>query len=111
MAALEDHIKQAVNAAQNATADQSADVQAAAVTGAASGAAQTALPDASQRTADWIYRAAIIALIVFAMMALAGMALAILDDKDNTSPDLFLAVFTSTGAGLIGLFVKSPIQK
>jgi hypothetical protein len=47
-------------------------------------------------------------LVSALLLSVAGVLIAVLDGKDVTSPDVLITMFTTTSAGLLGLFVKSP---
>lgn len=47
-------------------------------------------------------------LVSALLLSVAGVLVAVLDGKDVTSPDVLITMFTTTSAGLLGLFVKSP---
>lgn len=94
---------EAVDQALAATEGQPTQVQAAAVT-AAIGQVDTA-------SLSWSWKALIVGLLALLVLALAGVVWAVLDGSESTSPDVLVTVFASVLTGLIGLFVKSPVQK
>ena len=71
-------------------------------------AVRAAMYDPSQPTVDWLWRVLIIGLVGALGVALIGVAWAVLDGNEGTSPDVMVTVFTALLTGLIGLFAKSP---
>jgi hypothetical protein len=57
-----------------------------------------------------LWKILVSALSVVLVIALAGIIFTIADRNPDTSPDVIMTVFTSALTGLIGLFVKSPVQ-
>lgn len=93
---------EAVEEALQATAGQSPEVQAAAVA--------AAIPPPTGSEVNWLWKALVVGLIVILLGALAGVVFAVLDANDSTSPDVIVTLFTAVLTGLIGLFVRSPVQ-
>ena len=66
-------------------------------------------PDQRTRSVLWI-------LLVAGLLALLGVTLwgivdTITDNKNTTSPDKLITIFTAVLTGLIGLFAPSPIAR
>jgi hypothetical protein len=95
-------VRDAVAQALEATAGQPVEVQAAAVA--------AAMPAPPSNEVGWLWKALIAGLIAVLVLALGGVLVAVLDGKDSTSPDVIVTLFTAVLTGLIGLFVKSPVQ-
>lgn len=64
------------------------------------------LPDRSD--AGWLWRVLVLGLMVILAASLAGIIWTVGDGNDRTSPDVIVTIFSSTLAGLIGLFVRAP---
>jgi hypothetical protein len=95
-------VSENVEAALAATEGEPTEVQAAAVTGAASVPA----PDAV--SAGWLWRVLVLGLVGILGLSLLGIVWTVVDGNNGTSPDVIVTIFSSTLAGLIGLFVKAP---
>jgi hypothetical protein len=95
-------MSEAVNEALAATAGQPAEVQAAAV--------RAAIPPPRGGDVNWLWKVLVSGLVVVLIISLMGVMWAVLDAKDGTSPDTIVTLFTAVLTGLIGLFVKSPVQ-
>lgn len=95
-------MSEAVNEALAATAGQPSEVQAAAV--------RAAIPPPTGGNVNWLWKALVSGLILLLVLSLIGVMWAVLDSNDKTSPDTIVTLFTAVLTGLIGLFVKSPVQ-
>ncbi len=95
-------MREAVDAALEATKGQPAEVQAAAV--------RAAIAPPTGEAVNWLWKALVIGLVAVLLLSLAGVVWAVIDGKPATSPDVLVTLFTATLTGLIGLFVKSPVQ-
>jgi hypothetical protein len=75
--------------------------------------AQTVISSTAVTSKDvaFLWKALIIGLIAVLGISLAGTLYAALDGDDKTSPEVLITVFTTTFAGLVGLFVRSPAGK
>jgi hypothetical protein len=68
------------------------------------------LPKPSVVAVDYLWKLLIFGLLVILIIALTGVIVLIADGKDKTDPAIALTVFTTTLAGLLGLFAPSPNQ-
>ena len=64
-------------------------------------------PQPSGQVADLLWTVVVFALAIIAGLSLLGLVVLLAIGK---SPDLVLTAFTSSVTGLLGLFVKSPVQ-
>jgi hypothetical protein len=95
-------LQDAVSEALEATEGQPAEVQAAAVA--------AAIPPPSPEAAIGLWRTLVTGLVIVLVLSLIGIMWAVLDGNANTSPDVIVTIFTAALTGLIGLFVRSPMQ-
>lgn len=95
-------VRGAVNDALTATEGQSEEVKAAAVA--------AAIPAPPPNIAGRLWLLLVGGLIVVLVGALVGVLIAVLDGNKGTSPDVIVTLFTGVLTGLIGLFVRSPVQ-
>jgi hypothetical protein len=65
-------------------------------------------PAPGSQAHTFVWKVLIVGLVGLSALALAGLIVLALDD--NAKTDLALTAFTTTFAGLIGLFVKSPTE-
>lgn len=68
------------------------------------------LPKPSVVGVDYLWKLLIFGLLVILIIALTGVIVLIADGKDKTDPAIALTVFTTTLAGLLGLFAPAPSQ-
>lgn len=61
-----------------------------------------------QRTIGRLWLILVCGLVAALLLSGVGVLLAVLDGEELTSPDVLITMFTTTSAGLLGLFVKSP---
>lgn len=61
-----------------------------------------------QRAIGRLWLILVCGLVAALLLSGVGVLLAVLDGKETTSPDVLITMFTTTSAGLLGLFVKSP---
>ena len=61
-----------------------------------------------QKTIKNLWLILVVGLVAALLISVFGVLIAVLDGKDTTSPDVLITMFTTTSAGLLGLFVKSP---
>jgi hypothetical protein len=97
-------VQEAVSDALAGVADQSDEVKAA-VGAAAANAAIPAPPPAAVGT---LWTILIVGLVLALIGSLGGIVVTVADGKTTTDPNVIVTIFTTTLAGLIGLFVKSP---
>jgi hypothetical protein len=95
-------MQETVQEALDATAGQPPEVQAAAV--------RAAIPPPTGGDVNWLWKALVTGLILLLVLSLIGVMWAVIDGDDDTSPDTIVTLFTAVLTGLIGLFVKSPVQ-
>lgn len=93
--------------AMDAVAAESDEVKTA-VAGATAAAAAAAVGPPVGKTVGVLWTILVGGLVAAVLGALVGIIWTVLDDKDGTSPDVIVTVFSSALAALIGLFVKSP---
>jgi hypothetical protein len=86
--------------ALTATQGQSVDEMAAAVEAAL-------VPQPTQDVANLLWKVVVFTLAIIAGLALIGLVVLL---AINKTPDLILTAFTASVTGLLGLFVKSPVQ-
>jgi len=98
MATLETQVREALSA----TANQSDEVRLAAIK------AMIQQPD--RKTANVLWIVFVAGLTLGMLAALAGILAAVMDGNQMTSADVLVTAFSSILTGLIGLFVKSPVQ-
>jgi len=103
--ATQAEVEQATASAVAATRNMSPEVQAAAVS-----AAIGAIPPPSGKDAIWLWKALVSGLIVLLVIAMVGVIYTVVDANNATSPDVIVTLFTAVLTGLIGLFVRSPMQ-
>ena len=58
--------------------------------------------------AGLLWRVLVLGLVAILAVSLAGIIWTVGDGNDRTSPDVIVTIFSSTLAGLIGLFVRAP---
>jgi cation transporter-like permease len=97
-------LKEVVQTAVSGVAGES-DVVKAAVGSAAVAAAVPAPPESS---VSLLWTILVAGLVVAVLGSLVGVIVVVADGKDTTDPNVIVTIFTTTLAGLIGLFVKSP---
>lgn len=68
------------------------------------------VPAPDQGAANKLWTMLVAGLLVLTAIALVGLLIMVGDGDDETSPDLVVAVFSSLLTGLLGLFIKSPMQ-
>lgn len=95
-------MKEAVDRALAATEGQPTEVRAAAVA--------AAIPPPEAADVGVLWKTLITGLVLVLIGALVGVLIAVLDGSADTSPDVVVTLFTSVLTGLIGLFVRSPVQ-
>lgn len=95
-------LQESVNDALAATSGQAPEVQAAAV--------RAAIGQPPPEAVSWLWKALVVGLILLLVISLGGVIWAVLDGTGKTSPDVIVTLFTAVLTGLIGLFVKSPVQ-
>jgi hypothetical protein len=66
------------------------------------------VPLPARSDAGWLWRVLVLGLVVILAVSLAGIIWTVGDGNDRTSPDVIVTIFSSTLAGLIGLFVRAP---
>ena len=66
---------------------------------------------ADQHTTNWLWLILVGGLMLLTGLALVGTFYLIADDREGTSPDLALTMFTALLTGLLGLFIKSPREE
>lgn len=93
----------AVQSVRVATAGASEAVQLAAM--------EALIPPPGRATANRLWRDLVRGLVVLVGVALAGLIYVVADGKPATGPDTIVTAFTALLTGLLGLFVKSPVQK
>ena len=69
-------------------------------------AIKEAIGSPGQATTDRLWTILVVGLVGISTLALVALMLAVLDKSDETSPDVFLTVFTAALTGLLGLFVN-----
>jgi hypothetical protein len=65
------------------------------------------MPQPTQDVADLLWKVVVFTLAIIAGLALIGLVVLLAISK---TPDLILTAFTASVTGLLGLFVKSPVQ-
>ena len=68
------------------------------------------LPKPSTVAVDYLWKLLVFGLLVILIIALAGVIALISDGNDKTDPAIALTIFTTTLAGLLGLFAPSPTE-
>ena len=68
------------------------------------------VPQPSQAVADTLWKWVVGGLVIILLVSLVGLLYLVGDGNAATSPDQALTVFTTALSGLLGLFVKSPLQ-
>jgi hypothetical protein len=68
------------------------------------------LPKPSVVAVDYLWKLLVFGLLVILIVALAGVIALIADGNDKTDPAIALTIFTTTLAGLLGLFAPSPAE-
>lgn len=101
---MPDTLKANIESAINATEGQPGEVVAAAVQGAAS----APLPPPPAVALGFVWKALVVGLIAILVLSLLGIIWVVQDAAATTSPDVLVTVFTTSLAGLLGLFVKGP---
>lgn len=61
-----------------------------------------------QRAIARLWLILVLGLVGALLLSGVGVLIAVLDGEDSTSPDVLITMFTTSSAGLLGLFVKSP---
>jgi cation transporter-like permease len=97
-------VQDAVSDAVSGVANESAEVKAA--VGAA--AATAAIPTPPPPVVGTLWMILIAGLVLAVLGSLVGVVWVVVDGKEATDPDVIVTIFTTTLAGLLGLFVKSP---
>ena len=97
---MQDNIRGAIEATQG----QPEPIVAAAV----QGAANAPVPPPPPPALNFIWRTLVVGLVLILVIALLGIIWVVQDANVDTSPDVLITVFTTSLAGLLGLFVKSP---
>jgi cation transporter-like permease len=98
------NVEEAVSGAVAGVANESEEVKAA--VGAA--AATAAVPTPPPTAVGTLWTILIVGLVLAVLGSLAGVIVVVADGKSTTDPNVIVTIFTTTLAGLIGLFVKSP---
>jgi ABC-type Fe3+ transport system permease subunit len=64
----------------------------------------------SRKVADvlWVLFVVVLSVALLLTLGLAGWS--VMDGNADTSPEIFLGIFTAVLTGLVGIFVKSPVQ-
>jgi hypothetical protein len=66
------------------------------------------VPSPDDVVSGWLWRVLVGGLVGVLVVSLAGIMWTVCDGNTDTSPDVLVTIFSSTLAGLIGLFVNSP---
>lgn len=98
MATLDTKVKEALSA----TSAESDEVKAAAVAAAIQG------PDS--KTANVLWVTLVVGLTLGVLAALGGILFAVMDGNAATGTDVIVTAFTALLTGVLGLFIKSPLQ-
>lgn len=65
---------------------------------------------ADTKTSNFLWKTLVVGLTVGLLASLAGLLFGVLDANPATTTDVIVTAFTAILTGLLGLFVKSPLQ-
>lgn len=102
MATLEESVRDAVAGVADEASEIKAAVGAAAVT--------AAIPSPVGPEVNTLWKTLVSGLVAILALSLGGIIYTVADANELTSPDVLVTVFSSVLTGLIGLFVRSPVQ-
>jgi hypothetical protein len=67
-----------------------------------------AIPPPSTKVAGWLWLVLVVTLGIVVVLSAAGVIWTVVRNDITKTPDVIVTVFTTSLAGLLGLFVKTP---